>query len=91
MSDERRLDLDDIASRVGAEWAAETARTLVRENRAAAGGWPGTLSEARVRLDARLATISSAPNAAARERLVRRAYGAARIAWRACAGPDTSG
>jgi hypothetical protein len=84
------VDLDDVASSVGAEWAAEMARALGRENRAAAGGWPGTLSEARVRLDTRLAALRSVPSAGTRERLVRRAYDAARTAWRACAGPDTS-
>jgi hypothetical protein len=90
VSDDPRLDLDGVASSVGTEWAAETARSLAREKRAAAGGWPGTMSEARVRLDARLVTIASSPNAGTRERLARRTYEVARAAWRACAGPDPS-
>jgi hypothetical protein len=38
------------AEALGVEWAQDVRKSLGNENRAACGGWPGTLSEARVRL-----------------------------------------
>ena len=78
--------LDALAQAAGTEWAAQEVTTLIDAGRAVVGGWPGTLSEARARVDARLAT-QGAPGlsvgAPARESLARRAYDAARGAWAA--------
>ena len=51
---------DDVlaarASQIGAEWAEEYVRDLHLQERAAVGGWPGTISEARRRIALRLAS-----------------------------------
>ncbi len=63
-------------------WARETARQLRDEHRAAAGGWPKTLSEARVRVFELLTTVRVGPvSLEVQERLARTAYAAARKAW----------
>lgn len=42
--------LRELAQQDGQAWAESLRAELVAERRAAAGGWPGTLSEARARV-----------------------------------------
>lgn len=77
--------LDAIATTAGTEWAAETVGSLTKANRPVAGGWPGTLSEARARLDGVWRMLGLAPDTPTRVRLTRSAYDAARSAWRSSA------
>jgi hypothetical protein len=81
---------DVIATTAGAEWAAEMVGSLTKANRAVAGGWPGTLSEARARLDAVWLTLGLKPDATTRARLTHCAYDAARSAWRSSAVRETA-
>ena len=64
----------------GRAWADSVRALLSSEGRAAAGGWPGTLSEARVRLESVMRT-SAKPTADERDRLARLLYNAARSYW----------
>ena len=50
--EDRRLMLSDGALSIGAEWAHGWREAMRREGRAIAGGWPGTLPEARARVAA---------------------------------------
>ncbi len=50
--EDRRVMLNDGAITVGAEWAHGWREAMRREGRAIAGGWPGTLPEARARVAA---------------------------------------
>jgi len=74
-----------IATTAGLEWAAEAVVSLLAADRVVAGGWPGTVSEARARLDAVWHMLALQPDARTREHLVRHAYDAARSAWRTSA------
>ena len=51
---ERRTLLDREAPSVGVEWAAALCETTRKEGRLVAGGWPGTLLEARLLVTSRL-------------------------------------
>ncbi len=68
-------DLTHAASE-GCAWAESVRARLADDGRPACGGWPGTLSEARARID-RKATDSPSK----RERLSRLLYDAAREFW----------
>ncbi|MEO8877148.1 MAG: hypothetical protein ABI461_16260 [Polyangiaceae bacterium] len=50
--EDRRAMLSDGALSIGAEWAHGWREAMRREGRAIAGGWPGTLPEARARVAA---------------------------------------
>lgn len=50
--EDRKAMLTDGAITVGAEWASGWREAMRREGRAIAGGWPGTLPEARARVAA---------------------------------------
>ncbi|MEO9231997.1 MAG: hypothetical protein ABI421_01580 [Polyangiaceae bacterium] len=50
--EDRRAMLTDGAISVGAQWASGWREAMRREGRAIAGGWPGTLPEARARVAA---------------------------------------
>lgn len=50
--EDRRAMLTDGAINVGAQWASGWREAMRREGRAIAGGWPGTLPEARARVAA---------------------------------------
>jgi hypothetical protein len=50
--EDRRAMLTDGAMSIGAEWAHGWREAMRREGRAIAGGWPGTLPEARARVAA---------------------------------------
>lgn len=71
--------LDGRVENSGRAWAAAVRAELVGEGRRAAGGWPGTLSEARGRLEAVLRGGGTPP--AERERLARLLYHTARDTW----------
>lgn len=51
---ERRSQLDCEPSSVGVEWALTLCETTRKEGRLVAGGWPGTLPEARLLVGSRL-------------------------------------
>lgn len=67
------------AEESGRAWADAVREGLEREGRRAAGGWPGTVSEAR----ARVADLGEPAGASAgeRDRLARVIYHAARSFW----------
>ena len=75
-ADEREVD----AERAGRLWADEVRGAIRLEGRAAAGGWPGTLTEARSRV---MAVLRGRLPAEAEEldRLTRLLYSAARRHW----------
>lgn len=70
-------------------WARETARELREDHRAAAGGWPRTLSEARVRVFEVVTARGPVPSLEVQERLARASYAAARRAWANLAEAET--
>ena len=51
---ERRVLLEQGAAAVGTAWARSVCDGFAEEGRVIAGGWPGTLVEARARIAARL-------------------------------------
>jgi hypothetical protein len=82
----RRLLLEHGPASAGACWAAGWRDDLIRDGRPAAGGWPGTVREARLRVTAALAPELSRRNLPALtpeelERAARVAYAAARREW----------
>ncbi len=76
-----RAALEQKAMLEGKRWAEQTRNQIHSERRAAAGGWPGTMSESRARA-ARLVvngankTLSSEP-----EWLARVVYASAKATW----------
>ena len=64
----RRLFLERSAVTLGQTWAEEWRANLRREGRPAAGGWPGTLREARVRVERFLLSRDVAPQDGRRHR-----------------------
>ncbi|HET9956198.1 MAG TPA: hypothetical protein VFQ61_16940 [Polyangiaceae bacterium] len=83
--------LERAVESVGEAWAQDFAQSLKKEGRAVAGGWPGTLSEARARVVACAAgrlgpNYSIVPEQL--EALTRRAYEVAKKAWLASSEPD---
>jgi hypothetical protein len=89
----RRELLERSAISVGLIWAEERRAELHREGRAAAGAWPGTVREARVRMQRFLeGEVSrrrmSALTATERETAARAAYATARTAWSRQAEPE---
>ena len=87
------MDPRELERRVVADaetWARETAQQLRDESRAAAGGWPRTLSEARVRVFELVAAARVGPlSLEVQEGLARTAYAAARRAWANQAEPES--
>ena len=78
---------------LGQTWAEEWRADLRREGRPAAGGWPGTLREARVRVERFLLSEMSRRKMAAvteaeREVAARAAYASARHEWCRQAEPE---
>lgn len=51
-AESRRALLNDGAVEIGARWAQVWCDDMRREGRLVAGGWPGTLPEARARVSA---------------------------------------
>ncbi len=89
----RRLFIEQSAITLGQSWADQWRDDLRREGRPAAGGWPGTLREARVRVEHHLlAEVTrrkmSAVTEAEREVAARKAYASARAQWCRQAEPE---
>jgi hypothetical protein len=89
--EERPGDLDGLTAEAE-RWVLETAEALRADDRAVAGGWPGTMSEAQSRLsvlvsERRIVLVSREEH----EQAARRLYESARRAWaaRASAESDT--
>ncbi len=82
--------LERAADALGKSWAFSWADALVAEGRPVAGGWPGTLREARARVvsctrERQYTGFSlTEPNL---ESLTRRAYLVAKAAWHTRTGP----
>ncbi len=74
-----------IVAALGRAWERELSDAVRNEGRAVSGGWPGTMSEARMRvancLEPELVALD-------RESLARDVYAAARSAWRSRATRD---
>lgn len=71
-----------LAERIGRGWAAELRASLLRENRNARGGWPGTLAEARVHVARAMSTnVMTVATSRESEDAARVAYASARSAW----------
>jgi hypothetical protein len=92
----REALLEQTAVTVGRNWVDQCRHDLHREGRAAAGGWPGTLREARIRMQRylgeeltrdRIADVTDSE----RELLARRAYASARTEWFLKVEPDDEG
>lgn len=82
----RQLLLAERASSLGLDWAKRWRETLQAEGRRAAGAWPGTLSEARARVDQLIAVEQveqAAKNVTDSERneIARAMYAAAKRHW----------
>lgn len=91
---ERSRLIEQSAITVGRTWAEQWRRALHREGRPAAGGWPGTLREARTHVQhALLAAMASRKMPAItgdeRESAARTAYASAREEWRRHLEPET--
>lgn len=89
--DVRRALLETAAFAEATAWASWWRAELSRQSRPIAGGWPGTLSEARTRMARRIASELGADfalTAQELDRAARFAYGAARREWNANCEPD---
>jgi hypothetical protein len=85
--------LTESAVSLGQTWAEERRAELLREGRPAAGGWPGTLREARLRVERLLLGKLSPRHLASvtgdeREAAARAAYASARVEWCRRAEPE---
>jgi hypothetical protein len=91
-ADEHRAELlGRIALEAGIAWAVWWCDELRKERRPVAGGWPGTLSEARARIVARVSTELGrgfALTSAELHGMARTAYLKAKDEWQARAQPD---
>ena len=87
--------LTESAVALGRTWAEEQRAALHREGRAASGGWPGTLREARLRVERLLQQAKLSPRnlalvtAEEREEAARAAYASARVEWCRRAEPES--
>jgi len=80
MTESARGRLEERVEEDGRAWADAVRVLLQSEGRAAAGGWPGTISEARVRVEGVMQSGTKAtPDE--RNRLARVLYHAARSFW----------
>lgn len=80
MSAPPRARREARAEEDGRAWA-DTVRTMLQsEGRAASGGWPGTISEARARVEGVMGA-GDRPTPDERDRLARVLYHAARSFW----------
>ncbi|MFO0565304.1 MAG: hypothetical protein U0263_06555 [Polyangiaceae bacterium] len=82
-----RESLEREVEAIGLEWAEARIHAFVTEGRPIAGGWPGTLSEARTRVDA---SAGARGGDSDREAMARRTYMVAKARWlsRAAHEPD---
>lgn len=77
--------LANRASQIGEAWARDYVRELREQERAPVGAWPGTMSEARMRVRVRLALMLEPDRL---DELARVANLAARRGWRELCEPD---
>jgi hypothetical protein len=87
----RRALLERAAADAGERWARARIADLRAERRAPAGGWPGTLSEARALSRAIRPFAEGSHESLTAEELelvARKAYACARSAWQAHAEPE---
>jgi hypothetical protein len=89
----RRAFIEEAAAAIGRIWAEGRREELRREGRPAAGGWPGTLREARSCVERSLPLElrerkMSAITTPEREIATRAIYASARIEWRRHAEPE---
>jgi len=94
-SAERRAILEQSAIDLGLRWAEQERRDLHLEGRPAAGGWPGTLREARTRVERDilpevLRRLMTPVTLEEREHAARTAYASARSEWRRHADPEVT-
>lgn len=83
------VDLDAVATIVGQDWAKSRVRELLAADRVVAGGWPGTLREAKGQLLAALGRQGlTVPAVDVLDTLARTATAAARVCWGRHAEPD---
>lgn len=86
MTKARRAVLEEVAITMGRAWAERCREDLRAEGRAVAGGWPGTMPEARARVARQVAPElmrrgMSAATESERELCARAAYASARADW----------
>jgi hypothetical protein len=74
-----------IATALGEAWADELVRLLRADKRKVIGAWPGTMSEARMRV---LARLHRKLDVAVLDDLARVTIGAARREWHQVSQPD---
>lgn len=91
---DRHRFIEQSAIAIGQTWAVGWRRDLHREGRPAAGGWPGTLREARMRVEQTLQLEMRGRKMAAitgveRELAARTMYASARNEWRRHVDPET--
>lgn len=91
---ERSAFIEQSAIALGQTWAEGWRHELHREGRPAAGGWPGTLREARTRVERTLLgellrREMPAITETEREVAARTAYASARNEWRRHLDPET--
>jgi hypothetical protein len=81
--------LERAADDAGTSWAMGWADALLLEGRAVAGGWPGTMSEARARVVncTRVMQKGVSLSESSLDVLSRRAYLTAKAAWHTRTGP----
>jgi hypothetical protein len=73
------------ADEIGEAWASELVRSLRSEDREVIGPWPGTMSEARMRI---LASLRMRLDTQQLDQLARIANLAARRRWESVSQPD---
>jgi hypothetical protein len=93
VKDERTAVLEADSLAVGDAWVERVKLDLRKENRQAAGGWPGTMREARARTYAYFTNADVAQRYGVLspielEHAVRAVYDRARGQWLACAQTD---
>lgn len=82
-------ELDAMALRAADAWIGWWTDELARDGRGMAGGWPGTLSEARERaVEQARSELGSELSPDELEALARATYVAARTRWRSKAARD---
>lgn len=82
-------DLAALAVAAGRDWAAVRVRELAEQDRQVAGGWPGTLREAKAQVLAALSKRgAAAPTVEQLDGLARAATAAARNCWSHHVEPD---
>ena len=78
-------DLQPVAIAIGEAWVSELVRSLGSEDREVVGAWPGTMSEARMRI---LASIRMKLDMQQLDQLARIANLAARRGWQEVSQAD---